>query len=66
MHGFQFQLSLKQWPAQKASGQERHPFDSVEPMITHLYQIIQNLDVLLIGSLEMSNVSKAMILFQSK
>ena len=63
MRGCQFRSSLKKWPARKASGPERHPFDSAEPIIIQprLYQNIQNLDVLLIGSLEISNVSYALI-----
>ena len=36
MGGFQFRSSLKKWPARKASGPERHPFDSAEPIITLL------------------------------
>ena len=32
MRGLRFGLSLKKWPARKASGQERHPFDSAEPI----------------------------------
>ena len=32
MRGLRFRLSLKKWPARKASGQERHPFDSAEPI----------------------------------
>ena len=36
MRGFQFRLSLKKWPARKASGPQRHPFDSAEPITTPL------------------------------
>ena len=32
MRGLRFRLSLKKWPARKASGLERHPFDSAEPI----------------------------------
>ena len=32
MCGLRFRLSLKKWPVRKASGQERHPFDSAEPI----------------------------------
>ena len=32
MRGLRFRLSLKKWPTRKASGQERHPFDSAEPI----------------------------------
>ena len=35
MRGFRFRSSLKKWPARKASGPERHPLDSAEP-ITHI------------------------------
>ena len=49
------------WPARKASGPERDPFDSAKPITTPLiYPNIQNLDVLLVGSLEMSNASNAL------
>ena len=34
MRGFRFRSSLKKWPARKASGPERHPFDSAEPITT--------------------------------
>ena len=47
-----FVKSYWKWPARKASGPQRHPFDSAEPITTqNLYQNIQNMDVLLIGSL---------------
>ena len=36
MRGCQFRSSLKKWPARKASGPERHPFDSAEPITTPL------------------------------
>ena len=36
MRGFRFRSSLKKWPARKASGPERHPFDSAEPITTPL------------------------------
>ena len=50
MRGFRFRSSLKKWPARKASGPERHPFDSVEPITT----------------LEILNVSNALIGLQSQ
>ena len=34
--GFRFLLNLIKWPARKASGPERHPFDSAEPLTTPL------------------------------
>ena len=34
MRGFRFRLSLEKGPAQKASGPERHPFDSTKPITT--------------------------------
>ena len=37
MGGFQFRSSLKKCPARKASGPERHPFDSAEPIIPYLH-----------------------------
>ena len=36
MCGFRFRSSLKKWTAQKASGPERHPLDSAEPITTRL------------------------------
>ena len=36
MRGFRFRSSLKKWPARKASGPQRHPFDSAEPITTPL------------------------------
>ena len=36
MRCFRFRSSLKKWPARKASGPERHPFDSAEPITTPL------------------------------
>ena len=36
MRGSQFRSSLKKWPMRKASGPERHPFDSIEPITTPL------------------------------
>ena len=36
MCGFRFRSSLKKWTAQKASGPERHPLDSAEPITTPL------------------------------
>ena len=36
MRSFRFRSSLKKWPGRKASGSERHPFDSAEPITTPL------------------------------
>ena len=49
------------WPARKASGPERDPFDSAESITTPLIPKHPESDVLLNGSLEMSNVSNALI-----
>ena len=34
MRGFRFRLSLEKGTARKASGPERHPFDTSEPITT--------------------------------
>ena len=36
MRGFRFRSSLKKGPVRKASGPERHTFDSAEPITTPL------------------------------
>ena len=55
--GFRFRSSRKEpLDQRKASGPERHPFDSAEPITTPL----------VIGSLEISNVSNALIGLQSQ
>ena len=36
MRVFRFRSSLKRWPTRKASGPERHPFDSAQPITTLL------------------------------
>ena len=51
---------------EKPLDQSAIPLIAPNQLQPHLYQIIQNLDVLLIGFLKVSNVSKAMIGFQSQ
>ena len=55
---------LKSDPREKPLDQSATPL--IAPSQLRLYQNIQNLDVLLIGSLEISNVSNALIGLQSQ
>ena len=53
-------------PLEKPLDQSAIPLIAPSQLQPRLYQNIQNLDVLLIGSLEISNVSNAMIGLQSQ
>ena len=56
---------LKSDPREKPLDLSAIPFIAQSQLQPRLYQNIQNLDVLLIGSLEMSNVSNVLIGLQS-
>ena len=57
---------LKSDPREKPLDQSAIPLIAPSQLQPRLYQNIQNLDVLLIGSLEISNVSNALIGLQSQ
>ena len=57
---------LKSDPREKPLDQSAIPLIAPSQLRPRLYQNIQNLDVLLIGSLEISNVSYALIGLQSQ
>ena len=57
---------LKSDPREKPLDQSAIPLIAPSQLQHRLYQNIQNLDVLLIGSLEISNVSNALIGLQSQ
>ena len=57
---------LKSDPSEKPLDQSAIPLIAPSQLRPRLYQNIQNLDVLLIGSLEMSNLSNALIGSQSQ
>ena len=57
---------LKNDPREKPLDQSAIPLIAPSQLQPRLYQNIQNLDVLLIGSLEISNVSNALIGLQSQ
>ena len=57
---------LKSDPREKPLDQNTIPLIVPSQLQPCLYQNIQNLDVLLIGSLEISNVSNALIELQSQ
>ena len=59
MRGFRFRSSLKSDPREKPLDQSSISLIAPGQLQPRLYQNIQNLDVLLIGSLEISNVSNA-------
>ena len=61
MRGFRFRLSLE-----KPLDQSAIPLIPASQLQPRLYQNLQNLDVLLIGSLEISNVSNLLIRLQSQ
>ena len=58
MRGFRFRSSLISDPREKPLDQSAIPLIAPNQLQLRLYQNIQNLDVSLIGSLEMSNVLK--------
>ena len=69
--GFSYAVSgfgqvLKSDPREKPLGQSAIPLIAPSQLQTRLYQNTQNLDVLLIGSLEISNVSDDQIGLQSQ
>ena len=57
---------LKSDPREKPLDQSAVPLIAPSQLQHRLYQNIQNLDVLLIGSLEISNISNALIGLQSQ
>ena len=57
---------LKSDPREKPLDQSAIPFIAPSQLQHRLYQNIQNMDVLLIGSLEISNISNALIGLQSQ
>ena len=57
---------LKSDPREKPLDQSAIPLIAPSQLQPRLYQNIQNLDVLLIGSLEISNVSNSLIGLQSQ
>ena len=57
---------LKSDPREKPLDQSAIPSIAPSQLQHRLYQNIQNLDLLLIGSLEISNVSNALIALQSQ
>ena len=57
---------LKSDPREKPLDQSAVPLIAPSQLQHRLYQCIQNLDVLLIGSLEISNISNALIGLQSQ
>ena len=66
MRGFRFRSVLKSDPREKPLDQSAIPLIAPSQFEPRLYQNIQNLEVLLIGSLEISNVSNALIGLQSQ
>ena len=63
---FPVSVMSKSDPREKPLGQSAIPLIAPSQLEPRLYQNIQNLDVLLIGSLEISNVSYALIGLQSQ